>query len=530
MAYIPFFRRAFAFLCIFILLVITTSTALTPEEELGKQLFFDTDLSNPPGQSCSACHSPEVGFTGSDSAINAGGAVYEGAVDGRFGNRKPPAAAYAGDSPILYYNSGDGTWTGGMFWDGRATGWTLGDPLAEQAQGPFLNPLEQNLPSAAAAVNIMKGSSYASLFEQVWGPGSLDDPVNINYNRIAQSIAAYERSEEVNPFSSRYDAYLEGMPTLTTMELQGLALFEGKAQCSACHSSEQGPSGESPLFTDFTYDNLGVPRNEDNPFYDELSWNPLGDAWVDNGLGGFLWSTGNPDFTAETGKMKVPTLRNVDKRPSPEFVKAYAHNGYFKSLEEIVHFYNTRDTLPQCSDPLVPGENPGVNCWPAPEVAANINTDELGDLGLTANEETAIVAYLKTLTDVYWGCSPGYWKNHANNKKQVNAWPANYLPTDLISSPFPEAEPSYGSKTLLQALSLKGGKGTNGAQEILLRSGTAALLNEATFGTDYSLCSYETVEDVRSAVNDALSSSDRQAMLNLATTLDYCNNQYCPLS
>jgi cytochrome c peroxidase len=109
---------------------------------LGKHLFFDTNLSDPPGQSCAVCHAPGVGWTGPDQAINAAGAVYEGAVPGRFGNRKPPASAYAGDSPILYY---DGTkWVGGMFWDGRATGWTLGDPLAEQAQGPFLNPLEQN--------------------------------------------------------------------------------------------------------------------------------------------------------------------------------------------------------------------------------------------------------------------------------------------------------------------------------------------------------------------------------------------------
>ena len=391
MTYIPFFKRAFAFLCIVTLLVITTATALTPEEELGKELFYDTALSNPAGQSCSACHSPEVGFTGPDSDINAGGAVYEGAVAGRFGNRKPPAAAYAGDSPILHFNV-DGTWTGGMFWDGRATGETLGDPLAEQALGPFLNPLEQNLPAPATVVNIVKGSSYAPLFEQVWGAGSLEDPVQA-YERIGRSIASYERSEEVNPFSSRYDAFLKGAPTLTDEELKGLELFEGKAQCSACHPP--------PLFTDYTYDNLGVPRNEDNPFYDELAWNPLGDAWVDSGIGGFLEASGYPPAASdpEMGKMKVPTLRNVDKRPYEGFVKAYAHNGFFKSLEEIVHFYNTRDVLAQCSEPLAIGEEIGVNCWPAPETAANINTGELGDLGMTADEEAEVVAFLKTLTD-----------------------------------------------------------------------------------------------------------------------------------
>jgi cytochrome c peroxidase len=105
--------------------------SLTPQEQLGKFLFFDTTLSDPPGQSCAVCHGPDVGWTGPDQGINAAGAVYEGAVAGRFGNRKPPASTYAGNSPILHY---DGTkWVGGMFWDGRATGGTLGDPLAEQA-------------------------------------------------------------------------------------------------------------------------------------------------------------------------------------------------------------------------------------------------------------------------------------------------------------------------------------------------------------------------------------------------------------
>ena len=118
------------------------AAGLTPVEQLGKALFFDTDLSSPAGQSCATCHAPEVGWTGPKSEINAAGSVYEGAAAGRFGNRKPPAAAYGGDSPMLRFDEAAGLWVGGMFWDGRATGWTLGDPLAEQAKGPFLNPKE----------------------------------------------------------------------------------------------------------------------------------------------------------------------------------------------------------------------------------------------------------------------------------------------------------------------------------------------------------------------------------------------------
>jgi cytochrome c peroxidase len=184
--------------------------------------------------------------------------------------------------------------------------------------------------------------------------------------------------------------------------MQGLKLFEGKGKCSKCHPSRRGPKGRPPLFTDFTYDNLGVPKNPKNPFYGmPAQWNPEGAAFVDTGLGGYLKEAGyKPSrYEPEMGKFKVPTLRNVDLRPSPGFVKAFGHNGYFKSLKEIVHFYNTRDVLAGCgkvSDP-----RPGQNCWPEPEVSKNLNTEELGNLGLTGEEEEAIVAFLGTLSDGY---------------------------------------------------------------------------------------------------------------------------------
>jgi cytochrome c peroxidase len=377
-----------AFLLFFSNPVITFG--LNPLEELGKIIFFDENLSTPPGQSCATCHAPEVGFTGPDSTINASQAIYPGAVFVRAGNRKPPSAAYGGDSPVLYYDEYEGVWIGGMFWDGRATGWILGDPLAEQAQGPFLNPLEQNGPNAKQVCLKVSLSDYAELFEEVWGPGSLDPVGDVDgtYERIARSIAAYEKSTEVNPYSSKYDYFLAGEAELTEQEAWGLELFEGKAMCSACHPSEVGSGGEPPLFTDFTYDNLGVPKNPLNPFYTmPKKWNPDGADWIDLGLGGFLKGSGNPTevYESELGKHKVPTLRNVDLRPYSGFVKAFGHNGFFKSLEEIVHFYNTRD----------------VEMWPEPEVPVNVNTDELGNLGLTPEEEAAIVAFMKTLSDGY---------------------------------------------------------------------------------------------------------------------------------
>ena len=151
------------------------------------------------------------------------------------------------------------------------------------------------------------------------------------------------------------------------------------------------------LFTDFSYDNLGIPMNPENPVY---VYDP---GFIDHGLGGYLAT--RPDYasfaTANDGKFKVPTLRNVDVRPEEDFVKAYGHNGYFKSLEGIVHFYNTRDVLETCPDDYTEEEALADNCWPAPEVSANLNTGELGDLGLTPDEEAAIVAFLITLSDGY---------------------------------------------------------------------------------------------------------------------------------
>jgi cytochrome c peroxidase len=364
---------------------------LTDTEKLGRHIFFDASLSEPPGQSCATCHAPQAGFTGETSRINATTAVYPGAAATRFGNRKPPSAAYATDAPVLHVDAQEGIFVGGNFWDGRATGEKLGNPAADQAQGPFLNPVEQNLPSAAAVVAKVCSASYAPLFLEVWGADACAD-AGAAYDRIARSIAAYEASPEVNAFSSRYDAWAGGTGTLTTQELRGVALFHGKAKCASCHPA--------PFFTDYTYDNLGIPRNPRNPFYRaDSAVNPAGAAWVDPGLAGFLET--RPEWAgaaAESrGKHRVPTLRNVDKRPSKGFVKSYGHNGTFRSLEELVHFYNTRDVLPRCRPDF--GGDAGRTCWPAPEIPENVNAEELGDLRLTPAEEADVVAFLRTLSD-----------------------------------------------------------------------------------------------------------------------------------
>ena len=431
-----------------------SSDELSAIERLGKKIFFDKNLSINRNQACASCHVPEAGWVGDDSEINAHGAVYEGSIDGRFGNRKPPSSAYATLAPIFYADFGnrllgndegeladDPLFVGGNFWDGRATGWELGNPAADQAQGPFLNPVEQALPDAACVVHRVCEGRYGDLFDEVWSPNACNIawPPGVNgtcsmeggvvdlspedrtkvdnaYDRVALSIAAFEGSSVSNAFTSKLDAHRAGLYEFTPEEELGRAIFRGKGQCSACHVGTPGPGAPPPLFTDFTYDNLGVPKNPENPF---TIANP---DWQDPGLGGFLATvTGFLDYVkGNLGKQKVPTLRNVGLGSCEAgnggdshyrhgkkdcIVKAYMHNGFFKSLKSVVNFYNTRDVKPSCESKGIldatEADALANDCWPAPEVAENVNTEELGDLGLTPEEEDALVAFMLTMSDGY---------------------------------------------------------------------------------------------------------------------------------
>ncbi|BAY33367.1 cytochrome c551 peroxidase [Nostoc carneum NIES-2107] len=404
---------------------------LSTKEQLGKSIFFDEQLSIKQPQACAVCHDPKVGWTGAQQDINKLGSVYEGSIKDRFGNRKPPSSAYATLSPGFHFSEENGqrVFIGGNFWDGRATGKKLGSPAADQAQGPFLNPLEQGLPDNACVVyKVCTSRSYPVAFTDVWGYDAcqIDWPSNVRkvckqegvtvqlsaadrskvnqaYDNIALSIAAFEGSAESNAFTSKYDYYTARKVDLTSEEKRGLNLFRNKARCFQCHTLDRGTKGEPAVFTDFTYDNIGVPRNPDNPWYNS-PFNSLGKEWVDLGLGGFLASRPDYQTFAESnkGKQKVPTLRNVAKRPHPNFAKAYMHNGYFKTLKQVVHFYNTRDLKPTCADPFTRVEDAIANkCWPAPEVTDNVNKTELGNLLLSHQEEEDLVAFLKTLDDGY---------------------------------------------------------------------------------------------------------------------------------
>ncbi len=368
-----------AVLTLGMLIVVTATLILAPvaaatpgKVMLGAKLYFDANLSEPAGQACADCHQPFAGYADPEQ----GQPVSEGVIPGRFGGRNAPSAAYMGKSPVLQQI--DGVWTGGAFWDGRASGWTDKLPLIEQAKGPFTNPGEMNNTSKWQVVRDVKRSSYAWLFKAVYGWNAFADTEKA-YHNVADAIAAFESSSLVNTYSSRFDAYDRGARwVLTKKEKAGLALFNGKAMCSQCHPStpgdfSTGSAAGRALFTDFSYDNLGLPVN---PELEALGL----DVVADLGLGGFLRTAGKGETVAAEvdGAFKVPTLRNIGK------TAPYGHNGYFKTLEAIVRFYNTRDV---------------DLSWPAPEVPRTVNKTELGDLGLTAGEEAAIVAFLRTLDD-----------------------------------------------------------------------------------------------------------------------------------
>ena len=412
---------------------------------LGKVMIYDRNLSVNGLVARATCHTPPQAFTGGSSLVNNTTVSYVGAVGDRASGRKPMSYAYAPFAPILSYRASTGDFVGGNFWDQRATGLVTGNPAGDQALGPPLNPLEMANPDAACVVYHLSQSAYRFLFEQVWGaqsfaitwpsdtaqlcaePGSTHDAnptvltlsstdrdqVNTTYANMGRAMANYEAGPEVSPFSSKYDFVQRGQATFTATEQEGFQLFNGQANCSQCHATTATGTGSSqPQFTDFTAVNLGIPLNSEVPFYTEnapdgfgYTANPEGPSYLDQGVGAFLVSSGNPEWVSLApkfiGTFQVATLRNVDKRPRASFIKSYMHNGYFKSLLDVVHFYNTRDVLPSCPASLGTtfGGVVGRTCWPTPEVPTNVNHTQTGNLGLTRDQERAIVAFLQTLTD-----------------------------------------------------------------------------------------------------------------------------------
>ena len=372
--------------------------SLSPLELLGKRVFEDVNLSEPRGQACASCHEPGKAFQGNFASPIA--ALARGAVAGRFGNRNTPSLSYMSFSPAFGFvekkdESGKVEMipAGGQFWDGRAKN------LKAQFEGPLLNPVEMNNPSKHEAVQRIKSGAYASLVATLFGADVFAKPDEA-FDKIADAVVAFESTERFHPFASRFDLYLQGKEKLSRQELRGFALFKDpkKGNCLACHAGkEDSKNPKDWLFTDFSYDNLGLPRNKLIPANAKAEEFDLGlckqaglaalapkDTKIDNYCGAF----------------KVPTLRNV------AITGPYMHNGVFTSLRDAVKFYATRDTNPenwygkgadgkvQKFDDLPAQYHDNVNVKEAPYDRKPGQKPRLNDRDIDA-----LVAFLGTLTD-----------------------------------------------------------------------------------------------------------------------------------
>jgi len=356
---------------------------LSAAAALGEKIFHDTSLSASGRIACASCHESDHAFAG-DSVVPTGGIDLD--VQGF---RNAPSLKYLTQNPAFFFD-GEGTPTGGFDRDGRAAS------LLEQARRPFLATHEMANASVVDVVDKLSRAAYASEFRAAFGDQVFATP-EAAFERALFALQKYQQEDlaEFAPYTSKYDAFLAGRVRLTDAELRGLALFNDpqKGNCAACHPSARGANGAPPLFTDFTYDNLGVPRSADISANYDPDYFDLGLCGPDR--------TDIVDMRELCGAFKVPTLRNV------AVSGPYFHNGRFATLLEVVRFYVRRDTNPDEWYPLDPGSGLPRKFDDLPaELAANVNTTEPpydrrpGDLpALSEPEIQDVVAFLQTLTD-----------------------------------------------------------------------------------------------------------------------------------
>lgn len=385
---------------------------LIPGDLLGKRIFEDRRLSEPQGLSCASCHDARSAYRGDNGSPVPG--IARGSRANVLGVRKTPSLAYMAYSPDFNFTELPNDVTGkletvpvgGQFWDGRAS------DLDQQVEGPLFNPTEMNLPDKAEFVRRVQQSPYAPLATSVYGPDLFEAPDA--FEKLASAVAGFESSPRFKPFSSKFDDWLEGRIQLDPQEFRGFQAFidPQRGNCLSCHAGgeasehgEQPPGKKSPLsrnprnwlFTDFTYDVLGAPRNlaiaeNKDPSHFDLGLCQRGD------LNAF--APAGYDLGKLCGAFKTPSLRNV------AVAGPYMHNGSLATLHDAVAFYFTRDTHPDRWYPR--GADGGIvkfNDLP-PIYRKNVNTEQppykrrdMVDPQALEKEIDDIVAFLKTLTD-----------------------------------------------------------------------------------------------------------------------------------
>ncbi|HVZ73429.1 MAG TPA: cytochrome c peroxidase [Polyangia bacterium] len=370
--------------------------------KLGRAIFFDAALSEPRGTSCSSCHDPARAFSGVDGSTNG---LPRGSRPGHFARRTSPSLLYLELVPTFRLaQTGDDPApapVGGFFWDGRA------DSVRALARQPLLNPDEMNNADGRALAVKVRRADYGAAFARAF-PGALDDP-EATLGAIGRALEAFLVTDDMAPFSSRYDAYLRKRGTLTSQELRGLALFkdERKGNCAGCHLMDDGVADpKASPFTDFSYDAVGVPRNARAPRRSP-----------DLGLCERRDTETPTREAAYCASFRTPSLRNVAVRAS------YMHNGAFTSLRDVVAYYATRGTSPrrwykgEVFDDVPRRYRGAVNTRTPPYDRRPGDAPALDDA-----EIDAVVAFLGTLTDLTGsgslplanpGPPRGAWRSHA---------------------------------------------------------------------------------------------------------------------
>lgn len=367
---------------------------LSARAALGRSIFFDASLSASGRLSCAGCHDPAHAYGPPNAlAVQLGGPKLD-----RQGARAVPSLRYVLNRTPRWNKTfianaaerireGNEPPAGGFGWDGRF------DTLHEQAAFPLLAPNEMANAGADDVAGKLRRAPYAGQFRQVFGAGAFDDP----RQAYADALEAIERFEledpGFHPYSSKYDDYLDGKAVLTAQERRGLSLFDDPlgGNCALCHIDRKGVDGSHPLFTDYQFEALGVPRNP------EIRANALR-GYFDQGLCGPLRQD-QAGQSAYCGMFKTPTLRNVAARG------AFFHNGRFHTLKEALRFYVRRDTEPKLWYPVSAGVVDRFDDLPA---ALRGNVDSF-DLPLNRHPGEApawsdaqiddVIAFLQTLTD-----------------------------------------------------------------------------------------------------------------------------------
>jgi len=394
---------------------------LSAMAKLGKDIFFDMSLSSSGKMACASCHSPDHAYgPPTDGPVMLGGpnltlqgaravpslTYLERQPDFSIGPEKEdvddtvaPLAQQAEVGKTAVRVEKVATQTaqsanivpqGGLFWDGRA------DTLQMQAAGPLLDPREMDGGSVEIIGDKLRKAPYAQKFAALFGPNVFSN-TRLLVAEAQFAVGRYQIEEpSFHPYTSKYDYWLEGKARLSEAEMRGLKLFNDpqKANCAGCHTSQPSRDGYPPLFTDFQYEALGAPRNQ--AIADTKDPN-----YFDLGVCGPI----RKDVAEQTqfcGMFKTPTLRNTTVR------RAFFHNGVFRTLQEVMDFYNFRDTKPEKVYPVAAdGKVQKYNDIPLQyhdnvDVADAPFNRHLGEaLAMTDQDEADIIAFLKTLQDGY---------------------------------------------------------------------------------------------------------------------------------